>query len=75
MGTSATQSRPLGEGRNLRVEATRNDRWVQRHGAPVEVDKPPSESGAYQNPDLYDQPDERAAYHLPAALTSPGTQR
>jgi hypothetical protein len=42
-----------------RVDALRNDRWVQRHGAPVEYEKPGHEKGMYQEPDLYDQPAER----------------
>jgi len=35
------------------VKAVRNDLWVQRHGAPVEEDKPEAEHGLYQHPDLY----------------------
>ena len=45
-----------------RIDAVRNDRWVQRHGAPVETDKPRSERGAYQHPELYSLPEERASY-------------
>src|SRR5205085_63715 len=33
------------------VKATRNDRWVQRYGAPVEVDKLGTEKGKYQHPE------------------------
>ncbi len=44
-----------------RVEATRNDRWVQRYGAPVEVDKPEGERGGYQHPELYGQPVNRSS--------------
>lgn len=36
-----------------RVDADRNDRWVQAHGAPVEVEKTGSERGRYSEPDLY----------------------
>jgi hypothetical protein len=36
-----------------RVEGIRNDLWVQRHGAPVEVDKEGWEKGKYQHPELY----------------------
>lgn len=35
------------------VKAVRNDRFVQRYGAPVEVDKSDSERNRYQHPDLY----------------------
>ncbi len=35
------------------VKAVRNDRWVQKHGAPVEVDKEGLEKGTYQHPELY----------------------
>jgi hypothetical protein len=63
-----------------RVEAVRNDRWVQAHGAPVESPKEAAERGTYQHPDLYGQPAERAASRLdepvmarprPAAPTPP----
>lgn len=36
-----------------RVEAVRNDRFLRQHGAPVEMDKPDSERGTYQQPELY----------------------
>jgi len=39
-----------------RIEAVRNDRWVQRHGAPVEIEKQGVEQGTYQHPDLYNKP-------------------
>lgn len=39
-----------------RVEARRNDLWVQRYGAPVEMDKPEAERGTYQHPELYGLP-------------------
>ncbi len=41
------------------VKATRNDRWMQKYGAPVEVDKSAHEIGKYQRPELYDLPAER----------------
>ncbi len=41
------------------VKAVRNDRWVQQHGAPVEVEKHGVERGMYQHPELYGQPPER----------------
>jgi hypothetical protein len=50
-----------------RVEAIRNDRWVQAHGAPVELLKEGPEDGTYQHPDLYNQPPELATFrHEPA---------
>jgi hypothetical protein len=42
-----------------RIEAVRNDRWVQQRGAPVEVEKKDLEKGTYQHPELYGQPKER----------------
>jgi hypothetical protein len=39
-----------------RIEAVRNDRFVQSVGAPVEVEKPADERGTYQHPELYAQP-------------------
>ena len=41
-----------------RVEAVRNDRWVQMRGAPVEVDKPEAERGQYPHPERNGQPAE-----------------
>lgn len=41
-----------------RIEAVRNDRWVQTYGAPVETEKQGREKGAYQYPELYGQPKE-----------------
>ena len=35
------------------VKGIRNDRWVQRNGAPVEVEKLGREKGKYQHPELY----------------------
>jgi hypothetical protein len=40
------------------VKAVRNDLWVQRFGAPVEIAKPDSQRGTYQNPELYGRPPE-----------------
>ena len=39
-----------------RIEAVRNDRWVQSFGAPVETEKQSYEKGKYQYPELYGQP-------------------
>jgi hypothetical protein len=59
-----------------RVEALRNDRWVQAHGAPVELNKEGAEDGTYQHPDLYNQPPERATfYHEPSPAPAPSAPR
>jgi hypothetical protein len=50
-----------------RVEALRNDRWVQAHGAPVEVEKDGPERGTYQHPDLYNQTPETSAFNAASA--------
>ena len=42
-----------------RVEAVRNDLWVQKRGAPVEADKQGMEKDTYQHPELYGQPPEK----------------
>ena len=41
------------------VKGVRNDLRVRRHGAPVEMEKPPLEKGTYQHPELYGQPPEK----------------
>jgi len=46
-----------------RVEAVRNDRWVQAHGAPVEVAKPAGERGTYLRPELYGKPPEAGRFY------------
>jgi len=48
-------SAPNVEG-SWRVEGVRNDRWVQEHGAPSEVDKSATQRGRYQHPELYGLP-------------------
>jgi hypothetical protein len=35
------------------IKAVRNDPWIQRYGAPVEVAKPQEFRGGYQHPELY----------------------
>lgn len=51
-----------------RVESVRNDRWVQRRGAAVEVEKQGLEKGTYQHPELYGQPKEKGMnYHAERA--------
>ncbi|MCC6404541.1 MAG: hypothetical protein IT207_11085 [Fimbriimonadaceae bacterium] len=39
-----------------RVEARRNDRWMQAYGAPVEAEKPDFVRGTYMRPELYGKP-------------------
>jgi hypothetical protein len=39
-----------------RVECVRNDLWMQKYGAPVEIDKQGREKGKYQRPELYGMP-------------------
>jgi hypothetical protein len=53
------------------VKAVRNDRWVQEHGAPVEVEKQGAEKGTYQHPGLYDQPASKGVNHQ---ATAPQTE-
>ncbi|MGH7131594.1 MAG: hypothetical protein ACREJO_06580 [Phycisphaerales bacterium] len=48
-----------------RVEATRDDAWVRRYGAPVVVNKDPADKGKYQHPELYDQPPEKGQFYTP----------
>jgi hypothetical protein len=52
-----------------RVEAVRNDAWVRAYGAPVEVEKQGVERGAYQHPELFGQPEERAMRRREQAAT------
>lgn len=40
------------------VKAVRNDAFVQKYGAPVEVEKDEREKGTYQHPELYGAPKE-----------------
>jgi len=42
-----------------RVEAVRNDRWVQKNGAPVEETKDEVMRGYYIQPDLYGLPESK----------------
>ena len=58
-----------------RVEAIRNDRWAQRRGAPVEIDKPAVEKGTYQHPELYDQPAEKSMHYDPDHRSRRATDR
>lgn len=49
-----------------RVDAVRNDRWVQKYGAPVQPEKEGRERGKYQHPDLFGQPPEKGMNYDPA---------
>jgi hypothetical protein len=48
-----------------RVEAVRNDRWVQRYGFQTEQEKADELKGEYLNPELYDQPKEKGINYSP----------
>ncbi len=47
------------------VKAVRNDLWVQKRGAPVEVDKEGLERGTYQHPEFYGLGPERGMNYDP----------
>lgn len=47
------------------LSATRNDRWVQQYGAPVEVPKTGQAAGKYLRPDLYGQHPSRGVFFDP----------
>lgn len=47
------------------VKAVRNDRWVRKYGAPVEVAKEGREKGTYQHPELYGLGPERGMNYDP----------
>jgi hypothetical protein len=48
-----------------RVEAVRNDRWVEKYGAPVEIDKPGGHRSKYLHPELYGQPESMGVFYEP----------
>jgi len=48
-----------------RVEGVRNDPWVQRHGAPIEVEKSAEQRGKFLVPELYGQPPEMGIHFRP----------
>ncbi|MFN3691045.1 MAG: hypothetical protein ACK4UU_08995, partial [Fimbriimonadales bacterium] len=48
-----------------RVEALRNDRWVQEYGYQAEQEKPQEHQGKYLHPELYGQPKERGIHSHP----------
>lgn len=45
-----------------RIDADRNDRYVQQYRPEDEVVKPKNERGTYQQPELYNQPAEKALF-------------
>lgn len=53
-----------------RVEGVRNDKWMQRYGAPVEVNKPIGQKGTYLHPELYEMPENLALNYQGRPLVS-----
>lgn len=49
------------------IKAVRNDLWVQRYGAPVEVTKPQEFRGGYQHPELYGHGQDRSEWEVAKA--------
>lgn len=56
-----------------RVEAIRNDRWVQRYGYQTVQEKEDEIKGKYLNPELYGKPKERGIHFLPDREARPGS--
>ncbi len=54
-----------------RVEAVRNDPWVQHRGYQDVQQKPVSERGKYLHPELYGQPAEQGLFRIPTASSLP----
>jgi hypothetical protein len=54
-----------------RVEAIRNDLWVQRYGFQTEQEKEDAIKGKYLNPELYGQPKERGIHYRPEPEPAP----
>ncbi len=50
-----------------RVEAVRNDLWVQQYGFQTEQEKPMEHQGKYLHPELYGQPKEKGIHHDPVS--------
>ncbi|BCW96597.1 MAG: hypothetical protein WHS44_02280 [Fimbriimonadales bacterium] len=57
-----------------RVEAIRNDRWVQQYGYQTEQEKPDHYRGKYLHPELYGQPKERGIHYRPDPQPAPNEQ-
>lgn len=53
------------------VKALRNDLWIRKYGAPVEVEKPAREKGTYQHPELYGLGPERGMNYDPRMAREP----
>jgi len=56
-----------------RVDAGRNDPWVQRQGTPVVEEKRPEERGKYLEPELYGQPPTAGTDYHPGLARPPKT--
>jgi hypothetical protein len=54
-----------------RVEAIRNDLWMQRYGFQTEQEKEDAIKGKYLNPELYGQPKERGIHYRPEPEPAP----
>jgi hypothetical protein len=54
-----------------RVEAVRNDLWVQRYGFQTEQEKEDEIKGRYLHPELYGQPKERGIHYRPEPEPAP----
>jgi hypothetical protein len=54
-----------------RVEAIRNDLWVQRYGYQTEQEKEDAIKGKYLSPELYGQPKERGIHYRPEPEPAP----
>jgi hypothetical protein len=54
-----------------RVEAIRNDLWVQRYGFQTEQEKEDAIKGKYLSPELYGQPKERGIHYRPEPEPAP----
>jgi hypothetical protein len=53
-----------------RIEATRNDAWVRRHGAPSVAEKPEESRGLYQDPELYGKDPSYGMFRMDSQETS-----
>lgn len=58
-----------------RLEARRNDRFVARYGAPVEIEKPADRKGLYQQPELYGYGEDRREGRQQVSRVEGNTQR
>jgi len=58
-----------------RVEAVRNDLWVQRYGYQTEQEKPKEYQGKYIYPELYGQSKERGIFYYPEPDHTPQIEK